>query len=147
MRPKIIVEPLLKEPGNAFPTDYKFFVFHDRCEFVQIDIDRGTSHRRELRAPNWTPLPVTHYHTTSRVLNGPRPERFDEMRSLAEQLAAGFDHLRVDLYLINGEIRIGEMTCYPAGGLSAIVPNEFDYRWESYWQLTPSRRASKVLPY
>lgn len=54
------------------------------------------------------------------------PENLDEMISIAEQLSDGFKFLRVDLYNIKGRIYFGELTFYPAAGMGAFVPNEWD---------------------
>ncbi len=48
------------------------------------------------------------------------------MKSLAEQLAAGTDFLRVDFYEINGKIYFGELTFYPGCGFEEFTPDEWD---------------------
>lgn len=54
------------------------------------------------------------------------PENLNEMISIAEQLSNGFKFLRVDLYNIKGKIFFGELTFYPAAGMGAFVPEEWD---------------------
>lgn len=39
-----------------------------------------------------------------------KPEKFSEMIELAEKLAEGIPHVRIDLYFSNGNIYFGEMT-------------------------------------
>jgi hypothetical protein len=47
---RILVEELLPGVDDDVPTDYKMFVFHGRCRFVQVDAGRfGTGHARLLR--------------------------------------------------------------------------------------------------
>ena len=57
---RVIVEELLAGAGGGVPDDYKFFVFHGRCAFVQVDTGRfGASHAGllptglEARATEW----------------------------------------------------------------------------------------------
>lgn len=54
------------------------------------------------------------------------PVDLNEMISIAEQLSDGFKFLRVDLYNIKGKIYFGELTFYPAAGMGAFVPEEWD---------------------
>ena len=47
----------------------------------------------------------------------PKPDKLSEMVSLAEKLAVGFAHVRVDFYVLNnGSIKFGEMTFTSASG-------------------------------
>ena len=46
-----------------------------------------------------------------------KPENLDKMINLAEKLAEGFNHVRVDFYNLNdGRIYFGEMTFTSASG-------------------------------
>ena len=46
-----------------------------------------------------------------------RPDKLEEMISMAEKLAEGIPFVRVDLYLADGKIYFGEMTFTPATGV------------------------------
>lgn len=54
------------------------------------------------------------------------PENLNEMISIVEKLSEGFKFLRVDLYNVKGKIYFGELTFYPASGMGAFVPEEWD---------------------
>lgn len=56
------------------------------------------------------------------------PENLDEMIRIAEKLSQSFKFLRVDFYNVKGRIYFGELTFYPAAGMGAFVPNEWDYK-------------------
>ena len=56
------------------------------------------------------------------------PNNLDEMIAIAEKLSRGLKFLRVDLYNVNGRIYFGELTFYPAAGLKAFTPEEWDAR-------------------
>ena len=56
------------------------------------------------------------------------PEQFEEMKELARKLSKGIRHLRVDFYLIDGQIYVGELTFYHNGGFSEIKPEEWNYK-------------------
>lgn len=54
------------------------------------------------------------------------PENLEDMISLADFLSQDFKFLRVDLYNVHGLIYFGELTFYPAAGMGAFVPSEWD---------------------
>ena len=64
-----------------------------------------------------------------------RPEAFEEMVDIAEELASGIDFLRVDLYNVDGRIFFGEFTLYPASGLYRYEPVSFDLALGEKWRL------------
>jgi hypothetical protein len=47
----------------------------------------------------------------------PRPENLSEMIDLAQKIGQNFPFVRVDTNMVNGEIKITELTFTPAGGL------------------------------
>jgi hypothetical protein len=55
------------------------------------------------------------------------------MRAVAEQLAAGFDFVRVDLYALGQRMVVGELTHYPTGGNKSFDPPEWDARLGALW--------------
>jgi len=65
----------------------------------------------------WNLLPFTYnYPNSEKVFK--RPVNLEKMIELAEKLAEGFPHVRVDLYLLNdGTIKFGEMTFTPCNGV------------------------------
>ena len=48
------------------------------------------------------------------------------MIRIAEELSSEFKFLRVDLYNVNGQIYFGELTFYPASGIGAFIPEQWD---------------------
>ena len=59
----------------------------------------------------------------------PKPECLDEMLSVAEQLATGFHHVRVDFYLQkDGGLKVGELTFTSAGGTCLWNSEEWDLK-------------------
>lgn len=115
-----------------FPTDYKFFVFAGNIAMIQVDVGRFGALRRTLYTADWTPLPYTYTHP--RGPEDPPPPNFQAMCAAARDLGAHFDFIRVDLYNVDGRIYFGELTAYPAGGMSHW-PHELDAMIGGYWQL------------
>ena len=53
-----------------------------------------------------------------------KPENYELMLRLAETLAEGLPHVRVDLYNIAGKPFFGEMTFYTGGGFDPFYAAE-----------------------
>lgn len=133
---RVIVEELLAAEDGAIPDDYKFFVFHGRCAFVQVDAGRFGRRTQDFFRPDWQHLPLS---------AGPpwadpeptKPDRLTEMIDLAEQLGGDTDFVRVDLYDIPdgsaGRIVFGELTSFPAGGDSPFDPESFNEEFGRPW--------------
>ena len=135
--PKVLVEELLVAAHGAAPADYKLFTFAGKVRIVQVDSDRHEAHRQNLFTPDWTPLAAT---LAAPPLDPPpdRPVTLERMIEVAEQLSAGVDLVRVDLYDVDGRVVFGELTSYPLGGTTRFEPPSFEQLAGSWWQV-PSR--------
>lgn len=129
---RIIVEEMLAGADGAIPDDYKFFVFHGECRFVQVDSGRFGRRTQDFFRPDWEHLPLSGGPPWAQPRR-PKPARLDEMISLAEQLGADTDFVRVDLYDVDGRIVFGELTSFPAGGDSPFDPESFDGEFGRRW--------------
>ncbi|MGY3553761.1 ATP-grasp fold amidoligase family protein [Williamsia sp. R60] len=131
---RVLIEELLMNDLGNVPDDYKFFVFHGRCEFIQVDTGRFGRRTQNFYRTTWTLLPLS---------GGPPPAEqpqaapacLDEMIIVAEKLAASTDFVRVDLYVVDGRVVFGELTNYPAGGESPFHPESFDREFGRTWQV------------
>ena len=132
IRPRILVEELLSGPDGAVPDDYKFFVFHGRCRYVQVDTARFGARTHDFHRPDWEHLPLSGGHPWADPPH-PRPERLAEMIDLAEKLAVDTDFVRVDLYHLPDRIVFGELTSYPGGGDNPFDPEHFNEEFGRWW--------------
>ncbi|PWD51639.1 hypothetical protein C8046_14290 [Serinibacter arcticus] len=139
VRPRIIVEEVLVGADGGIPDDYKFFVFHGVCHYVQVDAARFEGRTQDFYDRDFTHLPLSGGPPWA---DPPRrtPARLGEMVTIAERLAVGTDFVRVDLYLLPDRIVFGELTSYPAGGHSPFHPARFDAEFGSRWTV-PRRYA------
>lgn len=133
--------------------DYKIFCFNGRATFARIHSTpikskRFGSHDKNLTfysLPDFQKLPITHnefkYHPNPDV---PRPECLGEMIQIAEKLAAGFPIARIDMYVSNGHIYIGEMTIL--GGVGHVIdPLEYDYKFGDMISLPSESEIPKLI--
>ena len=132
MPPQVIVEEMLAGPEGSIPDDYKFFVFHGTCHFIQVDTGRFDSRTHDFFTPGWEHLDLSGGLPWADPVQDP-PERLEEMIGIAEKLAAETDFVRVDLYHLPDRIVFGELTSYPAGGDSPFNPPSWDAEFGSRW--------------
>jgi hypothetical protein len=120
--PRILVEELLVDPDHDAPLDYKFWVFHGRAEFVQVDFDRFGRHRRTFYDREWRRQPWGLIYPPAPDL--PPPAALPSMIDVAERLASGFDFVRIDLYCLEDrDVIFGEFTFAPEAGSGAFWPD------------------------
>jgi hypothetical protein len=120
----LIIEEMLCPTGSA-PADFKFFVLNGRVEFVQVDLERFSAHRRNLYTRDFVRIEAQYMFPSTDDI--PKPDSFERAVEIAETLAADFDFIRVDLYLIEGKTYFGELTNTPGNGLERIKPKSFDF--------------------
>lgn len=122
--PRLIAEPLMDDKPLV---DYKFLCFNGVCRAMQVNHDENGTHYVDYYDEDWNLFPDMSSGTADISGNPlPKPERFDEMKAIAEQLAAPFPFVRVDLYDIRGTIYFGEMTFFPGSGFWKITPPSYD---------------------
>ena len=126
--PIVYVEELL--PGNPVPDDLKFFVFHGKVRLCHVDTGRFNEFRSTVYTADWKPLEATIDYPQGPIQNPPR--NLNELLHTASSLSMGLDFVRVNLYNIDNQIYLGEMTFYPGAGKSVFNPptlNEFLGHW------------------
>lgn len=125
---KIIAEKYMEDASGDLK-DYKFYCFDGVMKFVMINSDRNSD--KPTRADyfdrdfNWMDFTWGYSHAE---IHPQKPEQFEKMVAIAEKLAKGLPHVRVDLYDCNGKIYFGELTFFDGSGFDKIEPSEWDYK-------------------
>jgi hypothetical protein len=129
---KIYAEQYIDFNGNDLE-DYKFLCFNGKAYYCWVDVDRNGDHKRNVYDMEWNLQPWGQAKkNTEREI--PKPTNFEMMITLAEKLATGFSHVRVDLYNVNGKIYFGELTFTNGSGYDLIYPREYDNHLGSLWE-------------
>ncbi len=134
--PRIIAEKYMANADGTHPRDYKFFCFNGVAKVMYIVSDRFANQEMtyDFYDMNFDKLPFRSIHPNSDMVID-KPENFDEMRELAEKLAEGFPHIRVDFYDIDGKIYFGELTLAHGSGFEYFEPYEWDIKMGSWLEL------------
>lgn len=132
---RIIVEKYLEDETGEL-RDYKFFCFNGKPQFMQLEVGRYTKHNtRNFYDMDWNLMPFGKELPHNPDIQIDKPEMFEEMKKIAEDLCQPFQFVRVDLYQVCGKIYFGELTFFPAGGAPDFVPAEYDTIVGNIWKL------------
>ena len=127
VKPRIMAEPYLSNNGEEL-IDYKVHCFNGKAKLILVCEGRFSSRglTEDFYDCEWNHLDIRRpkVPNTSKVQE--KPEQLAEMIQLAEILSRDIPFVRVDFYIIDRKVFFGEMTFYPASGLTPFVPNEWD---------------------
>lgn len=128
IKPQIIIEKYLIQEGEPLPIEYKIHVFNGKAKYMYVVTGRGQNIRYNNYYIDWTPFDGAQFNgwkKTSHPLV--KPDRWNDMITMAEILAEPFPFVRVDLYNINGKIYFSEMTFTPAKGTLIFDDDKADF--------------------
>lgn len=135
--PRVIAEKYMEDESGEL-RDYKFYCFNGEPKVMLLASNRFTSHNFNYYDMDFNLLPINSSMGAGSNKTFNRPEKFDEMKSLAGVLSKGFPHVRVDLYCINAQVYFGELTLYDSSGYDNLSSDAEDLRWGS-WMDLPSK--------
>ena len=136
VKPRIIIEKYLENNDGSPLLDYKILCFNGEPKMVYVDtwkdgehtcnmydIDMNFIEGLEIGYPNDKETPIK------------KPDNWSEMVEVAKNLSKDFNHVRVDLYNVNGKIYFGELTFTRGSGFGRIKPRKYDYTIGDYLKL------------
>jgi hypothetical protein len=135
---RLLIEHLLEDGVHRDIPDYKFFCFNGKVAYVYGISDRqvGVSAQFGVYDRDFHKLDVVRMDERPQAEALPRPENYEQMVQWAEQLAAPFPEVRVDLYNLHGQIYFGELTFYDGSGYMQFSPDAFDFEMGSKFDVS-----------
>jgi len=138
IKSKIICEKYLGGDDHQVAMDFKIYCFNGKPTFVLVVVDRFTNHTEAFFDTNWVLQPFyVDYPPTNKVLQ--KPDQFEVMLEIAENLSTGLPFCRVDLYNYEGKTIVGELTLHSNSGFEIFNPSETDQLFGKLLKL-PVRR-------
>lgn len=140
VKPRILAEEYLEDEKTKELRDYKFFVFNGKARIMFVATDRqkvGEDTKFDFFDMDYNWLPIINGHPNA-ATHPEKPVGFELMKSLSEKLGAGFFHIRIDFYEVNGRVYVGELTFYHWSGLVPFQPEEWDYKLGEWMDLNNS---------
>lgn len=127
IRPCIIAEKYIEDDSGEL-LDYKIYTFEGKSHYLMIISDRFKG--KDYIRKDFYDTSLNHLDL---VMNGakndgklPQGVDYRKLFELAEILAKGTHHLRVDFFVVNGKIYFGELTFFDASGFDYFKPKEWD---------------------
>lgn len=108
--------------------DYKIFCFNGKPKMTLVCSNRfeKTGLCEDFFDNNWKHLNLKRPNHDNYYGDIKKPQGFDIMLKLAEELSRNLPFARIDFYDINGKLYFGEITLYPANGFEGFDPPEWD---------------------
>lgn len=117
IKPKVFVEEFIGDhSADSLPADYKFHCSNGKVMWLQYIYDRNTDVKETIVMPNGHVTDIHFDHTMKPVNGFSKPEKWSDMLAIAEKLSSPFKYARIDLYLEEGRIFLGEVTFFPKAG-------------------------------
>lgn len=136
IKPRLIIEKYLGDENNL-PTEYKIHTFNGVARYLYVVNGRGKNITYDNLYIDWTPFKEAQFnHWNSPEELSVRPENFDKMIQISQNIAKIFPFCRVDLYSINNNIYFGEATFTPAKGTLLFDVDAADYQISTWLDIT-----------
>ena len=140
IKPQIIIEQYLGD-GKKLPTEYKIHVFNGKAKNLYVVTGRGEDIRYTQLYVDWTPFDGSQFNGWKKAdVCPPRPEDFDKMCKIAEELCAPFPFVRCDFYEIDGKIYFSEFTFTPAKGTLILDDDATDFTMGEWLDISAYRK-------
>lgn len=137
VKPRIIAETYLEDFKSESLTDYKIHNFHGEPKIILTCKDRFSTLglAEDFYTANWEYLKCKRPNHRN---NGyeEAPKQLEKLLALSKQLSKDIPFIRADFYIHDNKILFGELTLYPAAGLSKFVPEKYDYLFGSWLDIT-----------
>ena len=125
--PRIIAEEYIEDESGKTLVDYKMFCFNGEPKIMMIGKGdpHGAGRTRDFYDLELNLLPFTNRAPNSKDPLSGLPQ-LKEIISISEQLSADIPYLRVDTYIVNEKIYVGELTFYHNAGFTPFEPEMWD---------------------
>lgn len=142
VKPRIIAEKYIDSLGKPESIEYKLTCFGGEVKFITVC--RGIAHdelnkrKNDFYDRDFNFLPfVTTYYANSNIPNE-KPKELDTIINICETMSAGIPTVRVDCYIIDGQVYFGEMTFFTWNGFIHFDPPEWDKTLGDWIVLPPA---------
>lgn len=127
VKPRIIAEQYLSSIDKDNVLEIKVFCFDGKAKIILVcqGAANGDERTNDYFDLEFNHIPVTGIYPTAKGVIE-KPKQLDEVIRIAERLSFGIPQLRVDTYLVEDRIYVGETTFYHCSGLCPFQPKFYD---------------------
>lgn len=136
---RILAEKYMAD-GNECLEDYKVHCFNGIPRFILLCRDRNkkSGMTDDFYSTTWEHIEVKRPGHTNPG-GKKRPEELELLLSLSKKLSYNIPFIRIDFYIINHRVYFGELTFYPASGLSKFEPESYDRLFGSWMNINDNQ--------
>lgn len=136
---RIIAEKFMTNNGKDLE-DYKIHCFNGEPMFVLVCSNRYGKGGMidDFYSPKWELMDVRRPGRPNSDTPIEKPKLLEQMLRLSCKLSRDIPFLRTDFYIIDNKIYFGELTFFPASGMSKFEPKKFDKTFGEYLSLPKS---------
>jgi len=131
-----IKEELLLDEHNNIPHDYKCYVFGGKLYYIAVTFNRKIINGNQTFNSvwfdrDWNSIKYKMIKNGYLNKNLHKPKCFDKLLKLVENMGQELKrHCRIDVYIINNEIYLGEFTFFCGANLHTLLCNlKLGYLW------------------
>ena len=130
VKPRIICEQYMENRNKTPLVDYKFYCYGGSPEYFMVSYGEADHHVRnhkfnmELESIDY----LFKENPTVNLKDIVLPSNMNEMIQIVERLCKPFQHIRVDLFNIDGKIYFGELTFFSGAGFINIKSKEYSQK-------------------
>lgn len=129
VKPRIIAEKYIDCLGKPDSIEYKMTCSYGKVCFVTIctgiahdEFEKRTNDSFDV---NFVHMPwYVNYKNSKKKLK--KPKEWNELIRFSEKLSQNIPYVRVDCYVVDGQIYFGELTFYTWAGFMHFTPTEWD---------------------
>ncbi len=140
IQPKIICEKYIEQINDQL-YDYKIFCFNGNPKYIQVDVDRFSDHKRCIYNNLWQ-KEIFKTGEGFKLYNKDieKPKNLELILKLSEKLSLDFHHVRIDWFIIDEKLYVGELTFTHGNGMEKFSIPEWDYKFGELLKLPTEKR-------
>ncbi len=143
VKPRIVIEKYIENKDKSDLLEYNIFCFNGIPKLVSVCYgDKEKNRFNDFYDSDFNKLDLKCIYNASNVILD-KPKQFDKMKEIASILSKNIPHLRVDFYLCNNKIYLGELTFFHFAGFTKFEPKNYEITLGDYLKLDEGNTNEK----
>lgn len=137
LKRRIIAEQYMEDADSNELADFKIHNFNGEPKFILVCRNRYSDKglTEDFYDCDWKRLNMRRPKHPNASIPMEKPAELEQMFGLARKLSKGIPFVRSDFYIVNKKIYFGELTFFPASGMTPFVPELWDEELGSWLSL------------
>lgn len=140
VKPRIIIEPLLHNKNGDGLIEFNMFCFNGIPKIIMVCYgDKKKNRYNDFYDENFKRIKmgITYKYSDQQMQ---KPSNYYDMIKISKIISKDIPFLRVDFYLVDNEIKLGELTFFHWSGFGKFYPQEYDYKFGQLLDINTKRK-------